>query len=62
MHEEDHRQLFLYLFHVGDYLGEPVSGVFLERVPLRFRVASADEHYHVPLLLSTYGYTTYRGS
>ena len=53
------------LFHAGDYLyaqGEPASGIFLERVPLRFRVASADEHYHVPLLLSPYGYTTYRGS
>ncbi|RAR59601.1 MULTISPECIES: hydroxyisourate hydrolase [Halomonadaceae] len=53
------------LFHAGDYLhalGEPASGVFLERIPLRFRVADADEHYHVPLLLSPYGYTTYRGS
>ncbi|MGB8714114.1 MAG: hydroxyisourate hydrolase [Onishia taeanensis] len=53
------------LFHAGDYLHtpeEPASGVFLERIPLRFRVADADEHYHVPLLLSPYGYTTYRGS
>ncbi|WP_192035777.1 hydroxyisourate hydrolase [Halomonas sp. YLGW01] len=53
------------LFHAGDYLCESTqaaSGVFLERIPLRFRVSAADEHYHVPLLLSPYGYTTYRGS
>ncbi|WP_168016638.1 hydroxyisourate hydrolase [Halomonas salinarum] len=53
------------LFHAGDYLNQQAqaaSGVFLERIPLRFRVADADEHYHVPLLLSPYGYTTYRGS
>lgn len=53
------------LFHAGDYLREAAaadSGVFLERIPLRFRVAAADEHYHVPLLLSPFGYTTYRGS
>jgi len=35
---------------------------FLEEVILRFGIADATEHYHVPLLLSTYGYTTYRGS
>ena len=54
------------LFHAGDYLdahqapgSEPR---FLDRIPLRFGVASADEHYHVPLLLSPYSYSTYRGS
>ncbi|SHF27238.1 5-hydroxyisourate hydrolase [Modicisalibacter ilicicola DSM 19980] len=54
------------LFHVGDYLdAQRVPGTqprFLERIPLRFGVADADEHYHVPLLLSPYGYSTYRGS
>jgi len=35
---------------------------FLDDIVIRFGVASADEHYHVPLLLSTYGYSTYRGS
>jgi 5-hydroxyisourate hydrolase len=35
---------------------------FLEEVILRFGIANAADHYHVPLLLSTYGYTTYRGS
>ena len=35
---------------------------FLDVVTLRFNVAALDQHYHVPLLLSPYGYTTYRGS
>ncbi|MEL6871187.1 MAG: hydroxyisourate hydrolase [Pseudomonadota bacterium] len=35
---------------------------FLEDVPIRFRVADADAHYHVPLLISPFGYATYRGS
>lgn len=35
---------------------------FFERVTLEFHVADASQHYHVPLLLSPFGYTTYRGS
>lgn len=35
---------------------------FLGEVPIRFAVADAAAHYHVPLLVSPYGYTTYRGS
>jgi len=35
--------------------------VFLDAVPIRFGMAEPD-HYHVPLLLSPYGYSTYRGS
>lgn len=53
-------------FHVGDYLragGQDLpSPAFLDIVPIRFGIASADEHYHVPLLISPYGYSTYRGS
>lgn len=51
-------------FHVGDYFrsrGGPAPA-FLDVVPVRFGVASAHEHYHVPLLISPFGYTTYRGS
>ncbi|MFC6632878.1 hydroxyisourate hydrolase [Microbulbifer taiwanensis] len=54
------------VFHAGDYLsrqglesGEPR---FLDVIPLRFGVADASQHYHVPLLLSPYSYSTYRGS
>lgn len=52
-------------FHCGDYLTR--SGVasedprFLDVVPLRFGM-SETTHYHVPLLLSPFGYSTYRGS
>jgi 5-hydroxyisourate hydrolase len=52
-------------FHVGDYLrtSQRVTGpTFLDVVPIRFSVTSSDEHYHVPLLVSPYGYSTYRGS
>jgi len=48
-------------FHVGEYFS--LGGMpFLDVVPVRFAISDADEHYHVPLLASPYGYTTYRGS
>lgn len=54
------------LFHAGDYLraagtvlAEPA---FLDRIPIRFGIADVTAHYHVPLLLSPYSYSTYRGS
>ena len=54
------------LFHAGDYLRDSghVSreAVFLDRIPVRFTVTDAGRHYHVPLLLSPFGYSTYRGS
>lgn len=54
------------LFHAGDYLQrQGVPGReprFLDRIPIRFGVADASEHYHVPLLLSPYSYSSYRGS
>ncbi len=46
-------------FHVGDYFGERT---FLDRVPVRFRVADATANYHVPLLCTPWAYSTYRGS
>ena len=53
------------MFHVGDYfraigiaLPDPP---FLDLVPLRFGVTE-DAHYHVPLLVSPFAYSTYRGS
>ena len=38
------------------------SAPFLDRVPLRFTIADAGAHYHVPLLVSPWAYSTYRGS
>ena len=53
------------VFHVGDYFrGRGVTlpdPPFLDLVPVRFGVAE-DAHYHVPLLVSPHGYSTYRGS
>ncbi|MBZ4021412.1 hydroxyisourate hydrolase [Rhodobacter sp. TJ_12] len=54
------------MFHAGDYLRESWQGgaepMFLDVVPIRFGINDAGAHYHVPLLLSPYGYSTYRGS
>jgi len=62
-------------FIVGDYMLEFAAGdyfrtrgivlsepAFLDIVPIRFGIADADAHYHVPLLISPFGYSTYRGS
>lgn len=50
-------------FAVGEYYRElSAPSSFLETVPVRFVISDPDEHYHVPLLLSPGGYTTYRGS
>ena len=48
-----------YRRRAGGALPEPL---FLDVVPVRFGVANPQGHYHVPLLLSAYGYSTYRGS
>lgn len=54
------------VFFAGDYLratGQAEGDVlFLDEVPIRFGMADAAAHYHVPLLLSAYGMSTYRGS
>ena len=52
-------------FHAGDYLragNRLPDPPFLDVVPIRFGIAAPEQHYHVPLLLSPYGYSTYRGS
>lgn len=53
-------------FSAGDYLRRTQPDLpdipFLEDIPIRFGVADASAHYHVPLLLSPFGYSTYRGS
>jgi len=53
------------VFHTGPYLDAsgvaPESPRFLDQIPIRFGM-SREDHYHVPLLLSPFGYSTYRGS
>lgn len=54
------------LFHAGDYLratGQAAGDVlFLDQIPIRFGIPDAGAHYHVPLLISPFAYSTYRGS
>jgi 5-hydroxyisourate hydrolase len=52
------------VFAAGDYLraGGAEGVLFLDEIPIRFGVSDAAGHYHVPLLLSPFGYSTYRGS
>jgi len=54
------------VFYVGDYFASRVSPTlevrFLDRVPVRFGIADAKASYHVPLLVSPWAYSTYRGS
>ncbi|MEM8865896.1 MAG: hydroxyisourate hydrolase [Planctomycetota bacterium] len=49
-------------FNVAAYFSANSRPSFYPSVTIDFTVAAADEHYHVPLLLSPYGYSTYRGS
>lgn len=56
------------IFFVGDYFaarggaGGPADPRFLDTVPVRFGIADAGANYHVPLLVSPWSYSTYRGS
>lgn len=59
------------VFAVGDYFSAAATGggssstdayPFLDLVPIRFGIADANMHYHVPLLVSPWSYSTYRGS
>mgnify|MGYP003419370964 CR=1 FL=1 len=59
------------VFYAGDYLratGQAGAGqaggdtLFLDQIPVRFGVPDAGAHYHVPLLISPFAYSTYRGS
>jgi len=57
---------FELLFHVGAYFeragAELATPPFLDQIPLRFAIASATSHYHVPLLVTPWSFSTYRGS
>ena len=54
------------VFAVGDYFAahetRAPSPPFLDRIPVRFGIADPAGHYHVPLLVSPWAYSTYRGS
>ena len=53
------------IFSVGNYFaryGNYAEPLFLDRIPIRFGVSDIEAHYHVPLLVSPWSYSTYRGS
>ncbi len=63
MHEGDLEQgVYRISFDTGAYYRRLGETSFYPQVRICFTVGAADEHYHVPLLLSPYGYSTYRGS
>ena len=57
---------FELIFHAGDYFrrrrAELADPPFLDIIPIRFGLADPKAHYHVPLLVSPWSYSTYRGS
>lgn len=57
--DELHATEYELLFHVGDYFHDTT---FLDRIPIRFRIADRTANYHVPLLCTPWAYSTYRGS
>jgi 5-hydroxyisourate hydrolase len=64
--DEARAGLFELVFHAGDYFrrrrAELADPPFLDIIPIRFGVADPQAHYHVPLLVSPWSYSTYRGS
>lgn len=53
---------YLMRFDTGAYFNKLGREAFYPQVEVRFVITDAHAHYHVPLLLSPYGYSTYRGS
>lgn len=49
-------------FDVEDYFTAQNVSSFYADIQIKFKVVTTQEHYHVPLLLNPFGYSTYRGS
>ena len=54
------------LFHIGDYFADTNSTLsdkpFLNRIPIRFTIDDANQNFHVPLVVTPWSYSTYKGS
>ena len=50
------------VFKTGDYYRQQGRSAFFPEIPVVFEVTQPTQHYHIPLLLSPYGFSTYRGS
>lgn len=53
---------FCLVFDTERYFARTQTAAFYPKVEIFFRVAANEKHYHVPLLLAPFGYSTYRGS
>lgn len=66
MHWENNFELqagtYRLYFAIGDWYTQQGKGCFYPEIQISFQVVNVQEHYHVPLLLNAYGYSTYRGS
>ena len=63
--EEFKTGVYELVFSVGNYFaryGDYADPLFLDQIPIRFGIADTEAHYHVPLLVSPWSYSTYRGS
>lgn len=64
--EEFKPGIYELVFAVGSYFAQHLDNIpnpaFLDRVPIQFGIADPNTHYHVPLLVSPWSYSTYRGS
>lgn len=49
-------------FDVGPYFERTSTETFFDKIPIAFTITDVARHYHIPLLLSAFGYSTYRGS
>ena len=54
--------LYKVTFKTGDWFKQNNQKTFFPEVPVIFQVDGSVKHYHIPLLLSPYGYSTYRGN
>jgi len=50
------------VFETGEHYAKQGKQTFFPRIPVEFKVDAPAQHYHIPLLLSPYGYSTYRGN
>lgn len=50
------------VFNTGEHFARKGQASFFPRIPVEFSMDKATEHYHIPLLLSPFGYSTYRGN
>lgn len=54
--------IYMMKFHTKEYFARTNTTTFYPYVEVVFQIEDPNQHYHIPLLLSPYGYSTYRGS